>query len=132
MSLAPTAQNQPSCDRHHIALRGHHLGFDHQPTKIRQREENAMTEAELVSLRTQVMQLQQQADHQAQAWRKLGKISGGFTLFLAVMAFGFFVAGVWSDLKSVPAAHDFAQTMGFLLLFTSLPFALLAQALQTR
>jgi len=91
-----------------------------------------MTDAEFVSLQTQVTKLQQQAEHQAQDWRKLRMVSGSLALFLAVMALGFIVAGVWLDPKSFPTAYQFAQMMGYLLLFTSLPLSLLTQALRAR
>jgi hypothetical protein len=90
-----------------------------------------MTETELVSLRTQVMQLQRQAEQREQAWLKLGKASGGLALALAVMALGFIVAGLWFHLRSSSTA-EFAQMASFQLLFTSLPLSLLAQALRTR
>jgi hypothetical protein len=36
-----------------------------------------MTDAELAALSAQVMRLQKQAEHQAQAWGKLRMVSGG-------------------------------------------------------
>jgi hypothetical protein len=121
-----------SRDRHHIALSGRYLGFPSSTVAgLRQLEENAMTEGELVSLRAQVMQLQQQAEHRAQAWLKLGRICGGLALTLALMALGFIVAGVWFHLRSSPTA-EFAQMASSQLLFASLPLGLLAQALRMR
>ena len=90
-----------------------------------------MTEVELVSLRTQVMQLQQQAEQRAQAWQKLSNACVGLALFMLVMALGFIVAGVWLQLRSSPTA-EFAQTASSQLLFASLPLIFLAQALRTR
>jgi hypothetical protein len=90
-----------------------------------------MTETELASLRTQVMELQQQAEQRAQAWLTLSKTITGLALFMLVMALGFIVAGVWLHLKSSPTA-EFAQTASSQLLFASLPLILLAQALRTR
>ena len=89
-----------------------------------------MTEAELASLRAQLMQLQQRAEHQAQARLKLKKFSGGLALALAVMALGFVLASVWFQLRSSPAAAELAQMASFQLLFTSLPLSLLTQALR--
>ena len=90
-----------------------------------------MTEVELVSLRTQVMQLQQQAEQRAQAWLKLSRVTAGLALFLTVMALGFWVASIWFHLRSSPTA-EFAQTAGSQLLFASLPLSFLTQALRTR
>jgi len=91
-----------------------------------------MTSTEFESLRAQVTRLQQQAEGQAQDWRRLRMLSGGLALFLAVMALGFIGAGVWLDPKAFPTAHQFAQMMGYQLLFTSLPLSLLTQALRAR
>jgi len=91
-----------------------------------------MSEAELVSLQAQVTQLQQRAEQQSQAWRKLGMVSGGLALALAVMALVSGVASVWFHLKSFPTAQDFAQTMTYQFLLTSLTLSLLTQALRTR
>jgi hypothetical protein len=89
-----------------------------------------MTDVELVALRAQVMRLQEQAEHRAQVWGKLRKIAGGLALLVAVAALGFIVTGILLDPKSFPTAHQFAQMMGYQLLFTSLPLGLLTQALQ--
>jgi len=90
-----------------------------------------MTDAELASLRAQVMQLQQQAEHQAQARLKLGKICGYMALAMSVVALVFLAAGVWFHLRSSPTA-EYTQTMVSQLLLTSLPLGLLAQALRMR
>jgi hypothetical protein len=90
-----------------------------------------MTDAELASLRAQVMQLQQQAEHQAQARLKLGKICGYIVLAMMAMALGLIVAGIWFHLTSSPTA-EYTQTMVSQLLLTSLPLGLLAQALRMR
>ena len=90
-----------------------------------------MTETELVSLRTQVMQLQQQEERRAQAWLKLSKTIVGLALFLLVMSLGFLAAGVWFHLRYSSTA-EFAQTASSQLLFTSITLIFLAQALRTR
>ena len=90
-----------------------------------------MTDAELASLRTQVMQLQQQAEHQAQARLKLWKICGYLALAMSVMALGLIVAGIWFHLTSSPTA-EYTQTMFSQLLFSSITLSLLAQALRIR
>ena len=90
-----------------------------------------MTETELVSLRTQVMQLQQQAEQRAQDWRKLSNACVGLAMFMLVMALGFIVAGVWFHLRS-SATAEFAQAASSQLLFAALPLIFLAQALRTR
>jgi hypothetical protein len=91
-----------------------------------------MTVAEIDSLRAQLALLQQQADDRARDWRKLGIVSGSLALFLAVMALGFIVATVSLDPKAYPTAHQFAQIMGYQLLFASLPLCLLTQVLRSR
>jgi hypothetical protein len=90
-----------------------------------------MTEAEFEILRTQVAQLQKQSDERAQVWRKLSKASAGLGIFFVVAAGAFFVAGLWLHAQSYQSAYQYAQTISYQLLFTSLPLALLAQALRT-
>jgi hypothetical protein len=90
-----------------------------------------MTDTELASLRAQVMQLQQQAEHQAQARLQLGKICGYIALAMSVVALVFLAAGVWFHLRSSPTA-EYAQTVVSQLLFSSITLSLLAQALRMR
>jgi hypothetical protein len=90
-----------------------------------------MTDAEFSSLREQVTRLQQQMESRTLAWRKLGLCSNLLAGFLAVMALGFIVTGLWLDAKASPTTHQFVTIMGYVFILVSTPLSLLGQALRT-
>ena len=91
-----------------------------------------MADSELENLRMQVSQIQETLDRHNTGAQRLRFITSLLAVFLAVAAMGFIAASVWLDPKISPTTHQFAQLMGFQLLFASLPLVLLTQALRIR
>jgi hypothetical protein len=89
-----------------------------------------VADSELETLRNQVSDIQETLERHKASANRLRRLCTLLTIFLAVAAVGFVAASIWFDAKASPTAHQFAQLMGYQLLFASLPLSLLTQALR--